>query len=256
MNLIGHLYVAYKVLGSLDIYTACGAQIPDIVPFAPNGAFSFEEIHESPDIVYAKYVNINENGKNLALGMMSHSVKFGADKFNRVIIEYLIGSNEILLREYTKRVGICSGLFDSQYTINRVHNYLWLCADYYIIQEYSDFIRNIEKLFPVSNDVRNNVAELLSDAFSKEINLVNANVEFIIGSIVPDTFRNLESYLNYFSSFTKNTGQGDKLDIPETKTFVTELCEKYQDKWDGFLIKIIDEVKMNLVSNNFTNTYN
>ena len=63
MNLIGHNFIAKKVLGRYNSLIAAGCHLPDMVPFLRDSLLTFGEIHESPETVY-NYLKEN-NKENL-----------------------------------------------------------------------------------------------------------------------------------------------------------------------------------------------
>ena len=94
MNILGHNYMAKLVLNKYNPNIAAGCHLPDLVPFLKGSTLSFEEIHESPEQVYVYHDKNDNSAIDLALGLMTHSVKFGADKFNRDIDIWLLETQE------------------------------------------------------------------------------------------------------------------------------------------------------------------
>lgn len=84
--------------------------------YTKNHPFTFEEIHEGGGIVYQYLIQRQPDLADFGLGMISHSVKYGTDKFN-------LDENLALL-----------GYEDEKFRVNQDKNYI------------SDFDREVKKL--------------------------------------------------------------------------------------------------------------
>jgi hypothetical protein len=63
MNLIGHNFIAKKVLQRYNSLIAAGCHLPDLVSFLKDSALTFDEIHENAEIVYS-YLDENKKGRS------------------------------------------------------------------------------------------------------------------------------------------------------------------------------------------------
>ncbi|MCG2686187.1 hypothetical protein L6258_02355, partial [Candidatus Parcubacteria bacterium] len=106
MNILGHPYVADESVGPLDKWLLTGSYLPDLVPFVPNSVFKFEEIHEGGERFLQFLDEHAPDKRNLALGMLTHGVKYGADKFSRDIEEQFEESREDLAKKIAAASGV------------------------------------------------------------------------------------------------------------------------------------------------------
>ena len=83
MKLLGHAWVAVNARPEGDRkLLMLGSVLPEIMYYTKDHPFEFEEIHEGGDKVYKYLRSKNPKWADLGLGMLAHSVKSGADKFN------------------------------------------------------------------------------------------------------------------------------------------------------------------------------
>ena len=111
MNIIGHNYIAYKLLGKITPNTFLGSHIPDFVPFLPSSVFSFDEIHENHERLLKFVQKKYPDAVDLPLSMLCRSVKHGADEYNREIDEWLLKENEELMDKLSKMISALTFCF-------------------------------------------------------------------------------------------------------------------------------------------------
>lgn len=140
MNILGHNYIAFRVIGHLNELTIAGSEIPDLVPFVPDSVFTFEEIHESGDDLLRFLDATYPEKRDLAISMMCHSVKFGADAFNSDIDTWLIGDDDKLKKSLATKIADCASIPYEVAYHNRLHNYLWGGLDVYLMNLEKGFV--------------------------------------------------------------------------------------------------------------------
>ena len=140
MNILGHSWIAVNATLGKRYLLIIGSLLPESFPFIENNPFSFGEIHEGGEKLFA-FLNKNYPHKHdLALGMLAHGVKFGADGFNKYIESYATDKKETLLREIAKSSGVNLKTAEC-----RLHNFLWWAVDVWILKEYPGFAREVQK---------------------------------------------------------------------------------------------------------------
>jgi len=241
MNILGHLYVASKTLNSLNPLIIAGSEIPDFVPFIPNSTFSFEEIHESGDKFLSFLKRNHPKEIALALSMMTHSVKFGVDSFNRDIDTWLIGNKEELKREYASKIVDCSGISFDTAIKSRMHNYLWTGIDIYLLKKDKRFIEEIKKFYKDIN--YSQISKLLATGFRKEESTVYKEVEYFFSSIDLSNLNTIKDYVKIWKAFSSGLPERDNVNISKTENFLEEIYEEFEDKWENILNDVLNYTK-------------
>lgn len=240
MNILGHPYVAFKTIGKLTPLVVAGSLLPDLVPFVPNSVFTFQEIHESPDLFFDFLQRNYPKKKDLALGMMSHSVKLGADKFNQEIEGWLLAGNQETRKELAEKIVDCSGVSAEVAEKFRLHNYLWLGIDVYLLKNKQEFIIDLAKVYPQIDCLE--IATLLSEAFQKDTNKVLRMVDYLL---LPLTQKQIVTLDDLSSAWRiMMAGLPEKDNVNETKAFLLfeEIYERFEEKWEKILEGTIGEV--------------
>ncbi|MFH1566021.1 MAG: hypothetical protein ABIB98_02360, partial [bacterium] len=143
MNIIGHSYVSAKVMGRLTDDLILGSILPDMVPFVPGTTFQFEEIHEGGE-KFLKFLDVScPQRRDLALGMLCHGVKFGADRFSPDIEKRFADKRE----ELARRIAMASGISLEIASRYRFHNFLWWGVDVQLLWNDPDFVENLSRKF-------------------------------------------------------------------------------------------------------------
>lgn len=243
MNFYGHSYVAFKVLGRLNNLIAAGAHIPDFVPFIPDSVFTFEEIHEGGD-EFLKFLQKKHPDKaDLALAMMTHSVKYGADVFNREINKWLLEGKNDLEERLIQDIMDCAQI-DRKATGPRMHNYLWVGMDLHIFYNNKDFVNELlEAHKKIDHD---EIAKLLAEGYNKNFNDVKRMVDYMFNQVTPETFLSVEGYAKTFRDFVKGLKEGDNVDIDKAVELFEFIYNEFIDQWKGILEKIINHVSENM----------
>ena len=83
MNVLGHAHVAVHAVSGKRNLLIIGALLPESSPFIPDNPFSWPEIHESGKRLLNFLDEHHPDKRDLALGVLSHGVEYGADGFNQ-----------------------------------------------------------------------------------------------------------------------------------------------------------------------------
>ena len=236
MNLLGHNYIAFKTVGHLSPKTLLGSHIPDFVPFLPSSVFSFDENHEKfLEFIRESYPDMQD----LPLSMMCHSVKYGADEYNREIDEWLLGNNESLIGKLSTMIAKSSNISYETARGPRLHNYLWCGVDLYLIKN------NLEKITAKLAKALDNInytetAKVLAEFYSKDQREVENNLKAHFKYVKPQTFQNIESFTLFWSKFLSPLKEGNNLDIAEGSELLEFIYQTFETSWE----EIIDRVEV------------
>lgn len=241
MNLIGHNYIAKEVLSRYNPQIAAGTHIPDLVPFLSKSVFTFDEIHENPEAVYRYAVRNNSEYIDLALGMMTHSVKYGADKYNQEIDTWLIGKDTSLLDEIAQRIVRSSEVFLETAKVSRMHNYLWFGLDFYLINKFPDFTRQVQKAYKQVD--LESISKVLSDVYNKDMIKTRENLEDYIGIINKYDITVPKEFISFFKEFSSQLPEKDNVDVEEVASCANFIYSKFEKLWPLILNKIIIDIK-------------
>lgn len=241
MNILGHNYVAKLVLNKYNPNIAAGCHLPDLVPFLKGSTLTFEEIHENPELIY-KYLNGKDgNTTDLALGLMTHSVKFGADKFNRDIDTWLLGNNENLKLEIAEKICKASNIDIDTAKGGRMHNYLWCGLDFFIIDNYPEFISEINSAY--KNIDIDETSKILSEAFNKPYDLIKKDIKKHIDLVVRSNIRDKQSFLQFWKDFISDLPDKDEVDLEKAMETVDLIEKHFYTQWEGIIKKVELDIK-------------
>lgn len=156
MNILGHSYIVTKAISGNKDLLIIGSLLPETSPFIADNPFAYGEIHEGGEILFEFLSKKYPQKRDLALGIMTHSYKFGADKWNKKIEEYAANRREGLLRKIAE-----TSLVNLKTAELRLHNFLWWGIDFLILKNYPQFVKEVSQIL-VKADV-DKIAGLLSE---------------------------------------------------------------------------------------------
>ncbi|HSX39822.1 MAG TPA: hypothetical protein VLI92_04520 [Candidatus Saccharimonadales bacterium] len=244
MNIIGHTYIASKVIGRLNSDVAFGSHVNDLVPFVPNSTFSFQEIHESPEL-FLEFLKVHYPArKDLAWAMMTHSVKFGADKFNRDIDTWLTSGNEQLIEEIANKIVDCSSVSFKVAKEYRMHNYLWCGIDLYLLKKEPDFIKQLPELH--KNLDKSGVAIMLAECFGKDSNLVLNDINYLFDEIDFNNLLSIEGLAVLWKRFMAGLPEKDEIDVEKTISTWNYIYNSFDNRWEDILENVVTQVKVQI----------
>jgi len=237
--------VVFKVTGRINPYLVAGSHLSDLVPFVPDSVFTFEEIHESPE-KFLKFLDKKySHARDLALGMMSHSVKFGADRFNREIEDWLIKSEDEEIK-LARKIVDCSGVSTEVARKSRLHNYLWSGMDTYLLNTKPKFIKDLANLHREIN--REELAILLAEGFGKDKKEVKRMIDYLLVPIKPEFLASLEGLVKIWKIALAGLPEKDKVNEEKTVRLFTYICERFENQWEDILEKVVSDVRIRMES--------
>ena len=243
MKLLGHAWVAVNARpqGNRKLLIL-GSILPEIMYYTKDHPFEFEEIHEGGDIVYSYLKSKKPEWTDLGLGMLAHSVKAGADKYNFDENLATLGYEGKQVDKLRKQLSDVLGV-SNETAKTRAHNILELAVELKIIKENPDFVRDFSKA--VADKVaRKQIIEILLGCFQKSIESVSRSTNELLDKARPSYFDGAEGLANLWAELSK------EFDPPPDKRrlarLLEELSEGYEDRDKSFLKECIDWTRGNL----------
>lgn len=244
MNLIGHNYIAYKLIGHVSPLTILGSHIPDFVPFLPSSVFTFEEIHEDHEELLNFIKQKYPTKTDLPLSMMCHSVKYGADELNREIDNMLLIDNQELESYLIHKI-----MEMSEITINsakaRLHNYLWCGVDFYLIKNSPQNITKTMAEEFTKIDFRDS-AVILSDHYKKDVKIVEQNLRDHFTIITKASFTSEEGFAQSWTKFLNRLPEKDSVTPDKARDLINEIFLKFESEWERVLEVTYKHVKQKM----------
>ena len=218
---------------------------PDIFPFASTTVFSFEEIHEGGEAVLSFLKRNYPKKTDLAIGMISHSVKYGADKFNSEIEDWLLTEKPDLKKELVKKIVNCSLLDTETAGKARLHNYLWTGVDLYILKNEKLFM---DKLLIAHSEIKiDEVSDVLAKTFSKDEEKVKKTVFSILEPFYPPkTICSISGLVKIWKKAMAGLPEKDKIDEEKTIELFDEIYYHFENQWEEILNKVIKDVQLRM----------
>ena len=219
-----------------------GSVLPEVMYYTKDHPFEFEEIHEGGDKVYQYLRSKNPELADLGLGMLAHSVKAGADKFNFDENLAILGYEGDRVDELRNRLSEILGIpYETAKT--RAHNILELAVELKIIKESPDFVAEFNQTL-ADEELREHVIRVLSECFNKSRGQVGKSINELLEKAKPGYFRDAEGLASLWGKLSK------ELDPPPNQNrlagFLRELSDGFSGKDEVFLRKCIEWTKGNI----------
>lgn len=234
MNILGHSYIATHAVAGDTNLLIIGSLLPELSPFVANSPFTWEEIHESgKKLLYFCRKN-NPAMADFARGVLSHSVKYGADKFNQEIESYAGKERNELIRE----IAAASSL-NVDIARSRLHNFLWWGVEIQILQNQPNFVLLVKKALD-EVDI-NMISQLLAEVFVKE----EKEVAVSLWSLFRDIYRtedldSIEGLARTWARQTKGLPEKDSVDVQKTVSVFAKCAKILKDDWEKIIEKVVD----------------
>lgn len=244
MKLIGHAWVAVNAVPQGDKkLLMLGSILPEIMYYTKDHPFKFEEIHEGGDEVYKYLIEKSPEFADLGLGMLAHSVKKGADRFNFDENLALLGYSGGLVEKL--RIKLSSILHVPYETAkNRAHNILELAVELGIIKSNPDFIDEFKEAV-LDKETREKIKSILSECFSKPSQEVSRVVDELFGKMKPGYFKNPEGLALLWGELSSALPD-PKPDTKQLSELLNELSINFKGRDRVFLEKAIGWTRSNI----------
>ncbi|OGC45868.1 hypothetical protein A3F07_00935 [candidate division WWE3 bacterium RIFCSPHIGHO2_12_FULL_38_15] len=241
MNALGHTYIAFKVIGKLNEMVIIGSHVNDLVPFIPNSVFSWEEIHESPEKVYFFVKEKYPEMVDFPVAMLTHSVKYGVDYYNRSIVNWFLKGNKDLENNMVEMIIDCSGVSEKVAREYRMHNYLWVGVEIYLLKKHNDFVKDIER-FDLMSSI-NVISKMLSECFGKNYNDVFKDVKNATETLNEFKIYTFDGILDLWKKTMAGLPEKDVIDKEKTGKVFEFIYNSFEDRWEKTLGFVEIQVK-------------
>lgn len=176
--------------------------------------------------------------------MMAHSVKYGVDKFNREIDQWLLKMRPKLAGSLAKKIVGCSGVTFEVTQKGRMHNYLWTGIDLYLLDSERAFVK---KLADVHKKIdREEIASLLAEGFGKKPREVKRMLTYFFASIKPEYLLSINGLVKIWKKALAGLPEKDQVDEKKTARLFEEIYGLFKNQWEGILHRVIEDVKLRM----------
>ena len=258
MNILGHSLISLNVFGKFggvggigvkgENDLVIGALLPESCPFISDNPFTFDEIHEGGEKLLKFLKKKYPNRIGLALGMLSHSVSFGADSFNPVIEKYVTGErreNKTILGEIREATGV-----DDKTSKGLLHNFLWAGVDFWILEKYPDLVKQIAEAI-IAVDYKT-VGIMLAGCFGKDTVKSEKLVRVLFRDIYwPDDLFNHEGLARTWLRHSEKLKFDRQIDFGKTVLLIEKCQEFMKDEWEELVKEVETSVRSRM--SGFTN---
>lgn len=240
MKILGHACIAIRAIDGNRQLLIIGSLLPEMLPYIPNDIFEYNELHEGGKKLL-KYLDKNHSEKrDLALGLLSHGVEFGADKFEKESETLVEEKRESILRAIVKVNSIAPEI--AKY---RLHNYVGLGIDWLLVQNEPELVKEVQKtLREIDID---EISHLLAEGLEKDEVRVRAMVETLFKKIYQaEDLASVEGLAQIWARQASGLPEKDKVNIQKASELIQICAKLLEEKWGKYLENIVNSVKLNL----------
>lgn len=237
MNILGHAYVATKAISGDRQLLIVGSLLPESFPFIAENPFVREEIHEGGERLFEFLERNYPRKRDLALGMMAHSV---ADGWNKEIEKYAGGQRKELLDKIAEASRV-----DLKTAELRLHNFLWWGVDLWLLENKQEFVNEVAQVLQ-RVDI-GEISRLLTECFGKDYEGVLRVVEMLFREIYrPEDLTSVEGLAWIWARQAAGLPERDQVDILKAKNIIQECRDLLGDEVQELLNSVVKEVRKNL----------
>lgn len=245
MKALGHIFVSSRALDK-SLLSAQGSLLPESVPYIPNNIFKWEEIHEGGEKLLEFCQKNKPDYIDLALGLMSHGINFGADKLNDRCWRGGEGYSHQKKHPLIDEVFMIHSGITYEQAKGLAHNYIEIGIDYNIMRNYPDIVAFSKKMIREINFKELGI--ILSDCFSKDVEKVKTMLRILFERFI--TEKNLSSIEGQSIMWRKMmAGIFPSSSLPNEDDIVVLIKKAsmlISSDWEEFLEEVAEDVKNNL----------
>lgn len=242
MKILGHAYIATHAIEGNNRPLIIGSLLPEMLPYIPNDVFEYEELHEGGKRLLEYLDSCHPEKRDLALGLLSHGVEVGSDKFSRESEKFVASKKEFLLEKISRAHEI-----NLKTAEGRLHNYVGLGIDWLLVQNEPKLVEETQEALR-EFDIEE-ISHLLAEGFKKDETKVRAMVETLFRRIYrPEDLTSIEGLARIWARQSGGLPERDRVNIQKATEIIQECADLLEGKWKGFLESTRIRVGENLES--------
>lgn len=240
MKILGHAYIATCAIEGDKQLLIAGALLPEMLPYIPNDIFEYKELHEGGKKLLKYLDDHHPEKRDLALGMLSHSIEYGADKFIKELESFASKERETLLAKIMEADSV-----NREIAEYRVHNFLGLGLDWLLIQNEPGLVKEVQKTLG-EIDI-NEISHLLAEGFKKDEIKVREMVETLFKKIYqPEDLTSVEGLTRIWARQVAGLPEKDKVDTQRAAETIRDYASLLEGDWRSYLESTRIRVRENL----------
>ncbi len=241
MNVIGHPYVAARVLERLNPQLVLGSYLPDIVPFVSDAVFSFEEIHQGGQQFLEYLQKEASEHADLARGMIVHAQ---ADKYSKDIENVFAEHRD----EISRAIVDSSSVSRKIAWESRFHNYLWWGVDLQILWTRRSFVLGLsDEITDVDDLLIDDTARLLSGCFNKSAQAVVDNISALIEPLEPQRLMTADGLAVMWRDIAAGLPEQDDVDPARTAELFKKCAFIVGSQWEQVVEDVVSTLRAKLL---------
>lgn len=236
MKLLGHIHVAIESFPQRDHkLLSFGALLPETVFYTKDPALSYEQIHEGGLELY-KYCRANQpEFEDLAVGCMTHSYKYGADRFNSLESLIPLGFEKSDISKVAEAL-----MIDPKPAQARVHNLYDLVLDHYIDNKHPE----VRKMVELTKDLdKTKISQLLASCYNVRQKRVYNNLTNLWDKYDLDLISSFEGLARFWRSLASDLKEKDPVDIAKTAALLSAYYDRAEPNMEEFIEKVIEHTR-------------
>lgn len=246
MGPLVHCFAAEKVLGSDDSLVLLGAILPDLGWM--DKELNCPKLHEGGLELKAYLEKKNPKFLPLALGMLTHGVKYGLDKYSDIDWQGKGKGWAHLLAPHLYQEVTQACLVDPKTGRQLAHNFIEWAVEYWLDKKHPDLKNNLGQAFRDKEAV-GKTAEYLADCFGVDQRKIKGSLQKLGKLYNPQNFSSLKGVVNIGDGICQMI-LGHKIDRAKAEAALRKATEIVKDEWEGFLKAAIFEIRKEAIFGN------
>lgn len=232
MKLVGHVFIAIKAFPRRNTqFLAFGSLLPETVFYTKNPALTFEQIHEGGLELYKFCKQKHLNFVDLGIGVMAHSVRFGADSYDSDDAIVRLGYVEKDIPKISEALEV-----DLKTAKTRAHNLYDLALDFYIYEKHPQIKKFIEETKRIDKE---KIADILSECYSSSKPLIKSNLSHLWDKYDLSLMETFKGLAKFWRILAKDLPETDPVNIPKTEKLLKSFYKKVKPRAEGFIQEVI-----------------
>lgn len=244
MKILGHAYIATRAIEGNNQLLVVGSLLPEMLPYISNDVFEYTELHEGGERLLEYLDRHHSERRDLALGLLSHGVEFGADQSRSEVEKFVAPKKEFLIKKISGAHEVSIKTPESRLH-NFLHSYAGLGIDWLLVQNEPELIKEVQKTLKEIDTKE--ISHLLAEAFGKDETKVRVMVEILFKKIYrPEDFTSIEGLARTWARQAAGLPEKDKVDVPKATEIIQECANLLEGEWRRLLKFTTARVRENL----------